>query len=54
MRVHVSPAESVTDVIWSVAPVYTPADSTRRCPADVGLAKLADSEVAAAAVAWLA
>jgi hypothetical protein len=46
MRVQVLPPESVTDVTWLVAPVYTLADNTSRFPPDVGPAKLAVSDVA--------
>lgn len=46
MRVQVFPAESVTDVIGLVAPVYTLADSTKRWPLVVAVGNEALSDVA--------
>lgn len=48
MRVHMFPAESVTEVIGLVAPVYTLADSTKRWPLDVAVGKEPLNEVAEA------
>jgi len=57
MRVQVSPAESVTEVMVLVAPVYTLADRTRRCPAvdaDVNAAVSAVDDVTSVADAlWM-
>jgi hypothetical protein len=48
MCVHRSPAESVTEVMWLVAPLYSLADRTNRSPAVVGVGNAAVSVVAAA------
>ena len=43
--VQVLPPESVTEVIWLVAPVYTLADSTNRWPLVVAVGKEPFSDV---------